>query len=187
MTLATKITVFRLVMVPVFVAFGLLYGESVNSGAPDEFWRWAAIITFTTAALSDALDGYIARQFNQRSRLGTFLDPIADKALMLSAIFTLSFANWGQYLPLWFSAVIIARDLIQVSGAIAIGHIAGDIKVIHHWTGKLATVLQVVTIGWVFFLIQVPALWCVATAAAVFTIWSAALYIHAGLSQLPEH
>ena len=186
MTLATKITIFRLVMIPVFVGFGVEYGKTVNAGRPEEIWRWLAVACFTLAALSDALDGYIARRFNQRSRLGTFLDPIADKALMLAALLTLSFANWGQYLPLWYAALVISRDLIQVSGAIAIGHIAGDIKVVPHWTGKLATVLQVVTIGWVFLAIKAPPVWVVASLAAIFTVWSAALYIGAGLSQLPD-
>ena len=93
------------------------------------------------AALTDVLDGYIARRFNQCSRLGTFLDPLADKALMLSAIITLSFTELGKALPIWYAALIISRDLIEISGAIAIGFIAKDIRVIHHWTGKASTAL----------------------------------------------
>ena len=186
-TLATKITLFRIFMVPVFIALALYYGESVKKGQPEELFRWAAIIVFVLAAASDALDGYIARRFNQRSRLGSFLDPIADKALMLAAILTLSFTNWGQYLPLWYAALVVGRDIVQVAGAALIGHIAGDIEVIPHWTGKFATFLQILVIGWVFFNLTKPPVQAVAAVAAIFTIYSAALYIRDGLRQLPDH
>ncbi len=186
MTLATKITVFRLAMVPVFVAACLRYAATVSAGAPVPFWRWFAVVAFASAALSDALDGYIARRYHQRSRLGTFLDPIADKALMLSALLALSFADWGVNLPLWYAALVIARDLIQVSGAIAVGRIAGDIRVVPHWTGKLATGLQILAISAALLMFPAAAVGGAAAAAAIFTTWSAVLYIGAGLTQLPE-
>jgi len=117
MTLATKITLLRLLMAPLFVVLALAYGNGLKNGIPNELLRWAAICVFTLAAASDAVDGYIARHCNQSSRLGIFLDPIADKTLMLSAILTLSFTSWGQNLPLWYAALIIARDVIEISGA----------------------------------------------------------------------
>lgn len=187
MTLATKITLSRLLMAPLFVALALSYSNGLRNGIPNELYRWAAICVFTLAAASDAVDGYIARHCNQSSRLGIFLDPIADKTLMLSAILTLSFTSWGQNLPLWYAALIIARDLIEISGAIVIGYIAGDIKVIPHWTGKLAMFLQITVISWVFFSIRIPPLELIAIISAILTFIATVLYIHAGLSQLPNH
>src|SRR5256886_13487588 len=86
-------------MIPVFVALAIYYGESVRRGAPLEWQRFAAIIVFLLAAASDGLDGYVARRYNQRSRLGVILDPIADKGLLLSGIITLSITNWSQSDP----------------------------------------------------------------------------------------
>lgn len=187
MNLATKTTLFRLLMTPVFVVLALRYGTSVDAGAPDSFARWAAVVVFALAAISDALDGYIARHFDQESRLGTYLDPIADKALMWSALITLTFSNWGQTLPLWYAAFILARDVIQISGALIIGFIAGDIKVLPHWSGKLATALQIAAIGWVLLGISTPPVAAITAATAFFTFISTVLYIHSGLCQLPDH
>ena len=105
---------------------------------------------------------------------------------MLAAILTFGLTNWGQNLPVWYAALVIARDLILVSGAIAIGKIAGDIRVIPHWTGKLATALQIALIGVVFFRLPDAVVVAGSALTAVFTIWSAALYIAAGLGQLPD-
>jgi CDP-diacylglycerol--glycerol-3-phosphate 3-phosphatidyltransferase len=90
MTFATQLTVFRILMIPVFVLFCVYYGESVARGQPQEWQRLAAIAVFILAAITDGLDGYIARHWNQRSRLGAILDPIADKGLLLTAIITLN-------------------------------------------------------------------------------------------------
>ena len=86
MTTANKITIGRILLIPVFVLLAIYYGESVRSGQPDDRLRWAAVIVFVVAAGSDALDGYIARRFQQRSRLGVILDPLADKALLVAAL-----------------------------------------------------------------------------------------------------
>ena len=109
-------------MIPVFVALAIYYGESVRRGAPLEWQRFAAIIVFLLAAASDGLDGYVARHYNQRSRLGVILDPIADKGLLLSGIITLSISNWSEVdpdygrFPAWFPVIVITRDaVIQIA------------------------------------------------------------------------
>ena len=94
MTLANQITIGRILLIPVFVLFCVYYGQGVEAGQPEEWQRWAAIITFLVASASDGLDGWIARHWSQRSRLGTILDPIADKGLLLAAIITLSLSKW---------------------------------------------------------------------------------------------
>src|SRR5437762_11362127 len=94
MTTTNKITLIRIAMIPVFVTMAIYYGQSIQRGQPLEWQRFTAIAIFLLASTSDGLDGYVARRYNQRSRLGVVLDPIADKGLLLSGIITLSISNW---------------------------------------------------------------------------------------------
>ncbi len=88
MTTANKITVVRILMIPIFVTLAIYYGQSIQEGSPQDWQRFAAIAVFLLAAVSDGLDGYVARRYNQRSSLGMILDPIADKGLLLSGRFS---------------------------------------------------------------------------------------------------
>src|SRR6188474_3440269 len=99
MTTANKITVVRILMIPVFVTLAIYYGQSIQEGDPQDWQRFAAIAVFLLAAVSDGLDGYVARRYNQRSSLGMILDPIADKGLLLSGIITLSLTSWSEFEP----------------------------------------------------------------------------------------
>ncbi|MBA3273975.1 MAG: CDP-alcohol phosphatidyltransferase family protein, partial [Chthoniobacterales bacterium] len=99
MTTANKITIVRILLIPAFVTMALYYGQGVQSGEPEEWQRFAAILIFLVASASDGLDGYVARRYNQRSALGVILDPIADKGLLLSGIITLSISNWSLHTP----------------------------------------------------------------------------------------
>ena len=144
------------------------------------------MLVFALAVISDALDGYLARKLNQQSRIGSFLDPIADKTLLLSATITLTFIDCGNPLPIFYTTLILSRELIQISGAIAIGAILGDIKVKHHWTGKFSTFMQVILIYSAFIVPSDTVILYLAFIGGFFTFSSAALYIYAGLSQLPE-
>src|SRR5438445_8615499 len=127
MTTANKITVVRILMIPAFVTMAIYYGESIHRGAPHEWMRFTAIAIFLMAAVSDGLDGYIARRYNQRSTLGVILDPIADKGLLLSGVITPSITNWsddpdyGRF-PAWFPVLIITRDAVILVGS-AVLHI----------------------------------------------------------------
>src|SRR6476469_11092859 len=129
MTTANKITVVRILMIPAFVTMAIYYGESIQRGQPLEWQRFAAIAIFLLAAVSDGLDGYIARRYNQRSKLGVILDPIADKGLLLAGIITLSVSNWDYEFPLWFPVLVLARDLIVVSGAGVLYFLNGTVRV----------------------------------------------------------
>jgi Phosphatidylglycerophosphate synthase len=86
MTTANKITVVRILMIPVFVTLAIYYGESIQEGTPQDWMRFTAIAVFLIAAVSDGLDGFVARRYNQRSTLGAILDPIADKGLFLAEL-----------------------------------------------------------------------------------------------------
>jgi CDP-diacylglycerol--glycerol-3-phosphate 3-phosphatidyltransferase len=147
MTTANKITITRIMMIPVFVMMALYYGRSVQHGPPQEWQRWTAIAIFVLAAASDGIDGYIARRYNQKSRLGVVLDPLADKGLLLSGIITLSFSNWGYEFPVWFPVLIVARDVVILAGTLTLHFLNGSVRVRPSWTGKTATALQMVAIA----------------------------------------
>lgn len=126
-SLPNLITLLRLALVPV-VAYMLAtsaYG--------------VALPIFLVAALSDAADGYIARRFNVRSRLGATLDPIADKLNMLVTTLLLA---WQGLLPLWLAVAIVARDVVIVAGAIAYRAALGHLEIAPTWLSKINTVME---------------------------------------------
>jgi CDP-diacylglycerol--glycerol-3-phosphate 3-phosphatidyltransferase len=186
MTIPTRITLARLIMSPVFVVLAIKYSSTITLGKPDVLFLYLAMIVFGIAVISDALDGYLARKLNQVSRIGSFLDPVADKTLLLSATITLTFIDCGKLIPIFYTTLILSRELIQISGAIAIGAILGDIKVKHHWTGKFSTLMQVILIYSAFIAPSEAIILYLSIIGGLFTFSSAALYIYAGLSQLPE-
>lgn len=184
MTLANKITIGRILLIPVFVGCAVYYAQSVKSGTPVEVWRWAAIASFVVAAASDGVDGFIARRFHQRSRLGRLLDPLADKGLLLSAIITLSLTPWPWKFPLWFPLLVIARDGICIAATFVINFVTGHVEIQPHWTGKVATFLQMVAIGWVLVEWRRPDPLVPTILAGVFTFISGTIYFRDGLRQL---
>ncbi|MBT7981278.1 MAG: hypothetical protein HN584_01830 [Akkermansiaceae bacterium] len=186
MTIPTRITLARLIMSPVFVVLAIKYSSTIALGKPDVLFLYLALIVFAIAVISDALDGYLARKLNQISRIGSFLDPIADKTLLLSATITLTYIDCGKLIPIFYTTLILSRELIQISGAIAIGAILGDIKVKHHWTGKLSTFMQIILIYSAFIVSSESIILYLSIIGGLFIFISAALYIYAGLSQLPE-
>lgn len=143
MTLATWITVFRLAMVPTFAACLWAAGREEAGSEAQVWWRWVALGSFLAAALSDAMDGFIARRFGQESVLGAQLDPLADKLLLGTALVLLTFGpGWdGERLPWWMLGLVVFRDLATV-GAIVWFRLREVTVVIRpHWTGKVSTCL----------------------------------------------
>lgn len=147
MTAANKITIARILMIPLFVMMAVYYGKSVRHGHPHDWQRFLAIFIFIVAAASDGIDGYVARRFHQKSRLGVVLDPIADKGLLLSAIITLSFSNWTYEFPLWFTVLVITRDAVILVGFGILHYLIGRVVVKPSWMGKTATALQMAAIA----------------------------------------
>jgi CDP-diacylglycerol--glycerol-3-phosphate 3-phosphatidyltransferase len=190
MTTANKITLVRILMIPAFVTMAIYYGESIKRGDPLEWQRFAAIIIFIFAAVSDGLDGYVARRYNQRSTLGVYLDPIADKGLLLSGIITLSISNWSQSdpeygrFPAWFPVLVISRDVVILVGTMILYLLNGKVHVKPNWTGKVATVLQMIAIGWVMLQLRFIPLLYVVVLAGVFTLISGIVYVTDGVRQL---
>jgi cardiolipin synthase len=190
MTTANKITVVRILMIPVFVTLAIYYGESIQENNPQDWMRFTAITVFLLAAISDGLDGYVARRYNQRSSLGVILDPIADKGLLLSGIITLSISNWSQVdphygkFPAWFPVLVITRDAVILIGSAVLHVLNGTVRVRPSWTGKVATVLQMAAIAWVMLQIHILPLIYVVFAAGLFTLVSGMIYVRDGVRQL---
>ena len=147
MTTANKITITRILMIPLFVMMAIYYGKSIRRGHPQPWEHIAAIVIFLIACASDGIDGYVARRFNQRSSLGVVLDPIADKGLLLAAIITLSICNWTYEFPLWFPVLVISRDVVILVGTAVLHFLIGHVQVKPSWMGKVATALQMTAIA----------------------------------------
>ncbi len=131
MNLPNKITIFRVFMIPIFVFFMLI------SGIPGG--RYIAAVIFIIAALSDLLDGYIARKYNLVTNFGKFMDPLADKLLVSSALICLVDL---KLLPAWIVIIIIAREFI-ISGFRLIASDNG-VVIAAGWWGKIKTTVQMI-------------------------------------------
>lgn len=147
MTLATKITLVRFFLIPLFAYFFISY-SSVPLAERNEALRLTGVAVFLFAAISDWIDGWIARRFNQKSQLGSILDPLADKGLLLTALILLS---WNQVshewrLPLWFPVLIISRDIMVLIACAVLYLLLGKLEIKPNWFGKAATALQMITL-----------------------------------------
>ena len=185
MTAANKITILRMLLVPLFVVEVLYYVKTGN-----EVHRLAALLTFAFAAISDGVDGYLARHYNQWSELGTILDPLADKLLLVAGVVVLSFDHGlmlGQ-IPYWLTGTIIGRDMLVLIGLVVIRLTVGKVKIRPHFLGKVATVLQMITVLWILLKWDtgVGARWVFGwtLGAAICTGFSAFLYVREGMRQL---
>lgn len=193
MTTANQITLARILAIPLFVAMVIYYGRGVQQGQPEEWQRVAAICIFMLAAASDGIDGYIARHYNQRTRLGSVLDPIADKGLLLAAIVTLSFSNWHYEFPLWFPILVISRDMVIVIGTLLLHYFNGKVQVRPSLTGKAATAFQMIAIAAAMLQLNTPGFplepsfsWMngLVGLAGLFTLVSGIGYVFDGIRQL---
>ncbi|MBQ7409820.1 MAG: CDP-diacylglycerol--glycerol-3-phosphate 3-phosphatidyltransferase [Clostridia bacterium] len=148
MNLANKLTVFRMILVPIFVVIGYLGTLGVITGEwlgiPTAYWIMNLI--FIIASITDKLDGYIARSRNQVTTFGKFLDPLADKILVLSALVML--VEYGK-IPGWIPVIVLAREFL-VSGYRLIAVEKGGKVIAASIWGKLKTVTQMIAIILVF-------------------------------------
>jgi CDP-diacylglycerol--glycerol-3-phosphate 3-phosphatidyltransferase len=184
MTTANKITIARILLVPFFISQVVYY---THTGQPG--YRLAALLAFAIAALADALDGYVARRYNQRSELGAILDPLADKLLLVSGIILLSLENHHYFdrIPMWLTVTVLSRDAIQLIGLGLIHYMMGKIQVRARLTGKISTVLQMAIVLWILLGWNSAALPSLVAAAGFFTAVSGLFYILDGVRQLNTH
>ena len=128
MTLASKITLARVAMIPAYMA--TMYLSQGEAG----LWMYLSLAIFILASLTDFLDGYIARHYNQTTDFGKFLDPLADKLLTVAAM--AMFCEWGIF-PAWALMVILTREF-AVSGLRMIASQKGSV-IAAGWSGKVKT------------------------------------------------
>ena len=149
MNLANKLTVFRMILVPIFVIFGYLgtFGIITGDFLGIPMFLWFMNFIFIIASITDKLDGYIARSRNQVTTFGKFLDPLADKILVLSALVML--VEFGK-IPAWIPVIVLAREFL-VSGYRLIAVEKGGKVIAASIWGKLKTVTQMIAIILVFF------------------------------------
>ena len=128
MTTASKITLVRVAFIPVYMVLMYLSGGQPN------LWMWLGLAVFVIASLTDYVDGYIARKYQQVSDFGKFLDPLADKLLTLAAM--CMFCQWGQ-MPAWALMIVLTREF-AVTGLrlVAVGN--GTV-IAAGWSGKVKT------------------------------------------------
>jgi CDP-diacylglycerol--glycerol-3-phosphate 3-phosphatidyltransferase/cardiolipin synthase len=183
MTWATRITILRLILVPVFVTFIITYDDT---DPREEAWRYAAIAVFLLASISDAVDGYLARHWNQGSALGALLDPIADKLLLFAALVTLSLIPLGHLrpFPVWFPAIIISRDALLLGGYCILRHFHVPMEIKPHWTGKVSTVFTLAAIGAVLLKLGEIATLGLCALGAGFALVCTVIYVRQGLNLL---
>jgi cardiolipin synthase len=150
-TVPNLLTVFRMVLIPVFVSL-LFYQRFV-----------LALIVFILAGITDGLDGLLARRFNQKSQLGTILDPIADKLMLVTSFIVLSMkAVFPQPLPphlpvpFWVTVAVISRDVFILVGAAAINIVTGFRGFRPSWLGKVNTTVQIVAIALIMVAASIP-------------------------------
>jgi cardiolipin synthase len=136
LTTANQLTILRIVFIPVFIIL-LSYGRT-----------GAALAIFVLAGLTDALDGIIARRFGQKTSLGSVLDPLADKLLMVTSIVILSLPQMGfpNVLPRWLTILLISRDVLMMLVALVIVLMVGWRLFKPSIYGKASTLLQVITL-----------------------------------------
>ena len=166
MTTASKITLVRVAMIPVYMLFMYLSG-----GVPG-VWMWLALAVFILASLTDYVDGQIARKCNQVSDFGKFLDPLADKLLTIAAM--CMFCEWGSF-PAWALMIVLTREF-AVTGLrlVAVGN--GTV-IAAGWSGKVKTASTMIglcvmmafpTIAWLC--------WAVIAVIVVTTVYSGVEY-----------
>ena len=184
MTIPNQITIARILLIPVFVVLAIYYGKTASAGHPDETLRLATIGVFLLAALSDGVDGWLARRFHLKSRLGAILDPIADKGLMLTAIITLSVTKWPYELPVWYPVLVIARDIIIVGGCGLLHLLNHHLEVRPSIIGKISTFLQMLTVSVV--MLQWSWAGTIVWISGVVTLLSGIGYLAEGMRQLHD-
>lgn len=178
MNLSNWITLLRILLIPFFVAMLLKYRQMQL-----EHFRLYAIFIFGLAVVTDALDGAIARIRHKKTQLGTLLDPLADKLLLLSAVLLLSIPISGlRQLPIWIPVTFISRDLMLIFGAIVVYMQNQKITVKPNLLGKVTTFTQMLTVIWVLLLFPFPQI--VWRTAGFFTILSGVFYLYKGSKQL---
>jgi len=177
--IANQITILRIFMIPIFIIF-LGYNQPLY-----------ALIVFLIAGITDALDGFLARKLNQVTTIGKILDPIADKALLLSAFIFIYNSNLDVKFPFWYIVIVISRDLYILVGSLIIYLLKGHIDIKPSILGKATTFFQILSVITVLIanitFVPFEAIYGVIYIATIFTFASAIGYTYEGIRQLTNN
>lgn len=166
LNIPNTLTIARIVIIPVLITT-IIYNQYLY-----------ALYLFVLAALTDMLDGLFARLTNQKTPLGTFLDPLADKFLLVSSFILFSVYGW---IPKWYAVVVISRDMIVIIGCFLLYMITGSLKVEPVFLGKAAIALELFILAYVLLYINIKTL---PPVQGIFFILSAALTAISGLQYI---
>ena len=166
MTTASKITLSRVLMIPAYmVTMYLSHGQS-------GLWMYVSLAIFVVASLTDFVDGYIARHYHQVTDFGKFLDPLADKLLVIAAM--CMFCQWGVF-PAWALMIVLTREF-AVTGLRLIAVQKGTV-IAAGWSGKVKTASTMVGLCVMMALPGIPVLnWIVIAVIVVTTLYSGIEY-----------
>lgn len=173
MNFPNLLTILRILIIPVFINL-LIYG----------YHRWA-LAAFLTAGLTDSLDGLIARLSNQRTRLGAYLDPMADKLLLTASFLSLAIL---QIIPVWSAVIMVSRDIILILGALILHLTQTHQDISPTFLGKATTAIQLIYVTGVLLITVVEGstltLFPLLLATVVLTVLSGFHYIYRGIRYL---
>lgn len=176
MNIPNYITLGRVILIPFFINL-LIYG----------YYR-EALLVFVIAGVTDALDGLIARLTNSKTQLGAFLDPLADKLLILSAFVALVLLD---KLPVWLAVVVVSRDVILALGSVVVYMTKHELTIIPSAIGKTTTVLQLLVVGLTLLVMSTDLhpgfLPFLQGATAVVTVGSGIQYVLRGMKMVGQH
>ena len=195
---ANRITILRILLIVPFVICMLNINDPEFSLSGQHWMRFISVLIFTAMAVSDIFDGYYARKKKEITRLGSFLDPTADKLLMTCACLLLSSRHSGVdgfLLPLTVVVLIIGKDLFLLLGFVIVYFITFQVRIVPVFIGKIATILQTSMVmgiliapevsiyipGWIWFL---RFLWWSAAATAIL---ATLIYIRTGSRYIEEY
>jgi cardiolipin synthase len=178
---ANRFTILRILLIAPFVSCMLQINDPALDGHIRHLIRYSAVAIFFLMAISDGIDGYLARKNGQSTKLGSFLDPTADKLLITSACLLLASRHAGVegfILPSTVVVLIIGKDVLIFIGFLIVYFLTGKVRIVPAFAGKASTALQLAMVpailiapevsavlpDWVYF---VQVLWWSAAAAAV--------------------
>ena len=166
MTTASKITLARVVMIPAFLV--TMYLSEGTKG----MWMYISLAIFVIASLTDFVDGYIARHYNQTTDFGKFLDPLADKLLTIAAM--TMFCEWGVF-PAWALMIVLTREF-AVTGLRLIAVQKGNV-IAAGWSGKVKTASTMMGLCVMMAVPGIPVLnWIVIAIIVLTTLYSGIEY-----------
>ncbi len=185
LNIALKITIFRIVLVPVFLALLLVY-RGTDPGTA-EWLRYTALALFLIASVSDVVDGYIARTRGMTTRLGGLLDPVADKLLFGLGIIVLSLPPVEDKFPfdppaLWYPAAVVATNLVLGFGALTAHILRKKVEIRAVTLGKAAAVMQTAAMGWI--ILRLPHAEYFYYPAGVLTIAAGIGYVYGAVKRV---